>query len=98
MKNSDTLKTHTPGPWKAGPTKSEYGSWSVWATPLLYNIFYGSAPGINSEANARFAAPSIEMLGMLKDAALQLSRLTGEQLEHYARTFATLASEIIKRA
>ena len=37
-------------------------------------------------------APSLFIAsGLLSDAALQLSRLTGENLEAYARTFAALA-------
>jgi len=37
------------------------------------------------------------MIGLLRDAALQMAQLGGEALETYARTFATLAHEAIQR-
>jgi len=39
-----------------------------------------------------------QLLGLARDGALQFSRLTGEQLEAYARTFAVIADGIIERA
>lgn len=39
-----------------------------------------------------------ELVGMLKDAELQLGRLTGENLELYARAFSALASNMLNKA
>ncbi len=47
---------YTAGPWVALKSQSEFGSWGVYTEALNYNVLDASAPGVNSEANARLIA------------------------------------------
>jgi len=48
--------------------------------------------------NARLIAAAPELFVMIKDGAFQFSRLSGENLETYARTFSALARAALAKA
>ena len=60
------MAKHTPGPWIASATNSKFGSWGVFTKGAMYGVLDASAPGINSEANARLIASAPELLEALK--------------------------------
>ena len=92
---------HTPGPLKAVQIIIENSpcTWAVqrksireqWGKPSI-------ATYIDNEADARLFAAAPVMYALLQDATLQLSRLTGSNLEAYARTFAVLAQKALAQA
>ena len=49
-------------------------------------------------ANAKLITSAPTMLNLLNDGAFQLARLTGPDLETYARTFAALAREQVNKS
>ena len=52
----------------------------------------------NNQANATLIAAAPAMYTLLQDATLQLARLTGSNLEPYARTFSVLAKKALAQA
>ena len=91
---------HTPGPWIAGPGR-------VISTPsgefyLTYGENKAGEPLFKSfvelDHNAHLIAAAPAMYTLLQDATLQLARLTGSNLETYARTFSVLAKKALAQA
>lgn len=102
------IATHTPGPWKHC-TCGKCGL--VWDAAGSFNIAYaniswgddpdhpdGTMDEPQRQANLRLIAAAPEFMGLLKDAAMQLDRLEGDNLAVYARTFSALARAAIRKA
>ena len=92
----------TPGPWKAErDTARNAYAWKVTgAKGVVEDIarlaLVDSVSQI--EANATLIAAAPAMYTLLQDATLQLARLTGSNLETYARTFSVLAKKALAQA
>lgn len=77
------------------PTQSKYGSAHIFVLPEHYGVFDATAPGMSPEKSLDRAKRLVSAVEMLRDGAMQFSRLTGPALETYARTFAALARETV---
>jgi hypothetical protein len=86
--------THTPGPWVAA--LGERLNTDVYCTDVQGNRIFIAEFATQADAVLGAAAPA--MYALLQDATLQLSRLTGSNLEAYARTFAVLAQKALAQA
>ena len=87
----------TPGPWNAYNSKNGviYKHWRVntgTGLILLDDAAHWEA------GNAHLIAAAPAMYTLLQDATLQLARLTGSNLETYARTFSVLAKKALAQA
>ena len=88
----NTTKTtqFTPGPWVVH-------TFTISGKEKLEVL---DATGTNAcvQANAHLIAAAPAMYTLLQDATLQLARLTGSNLETYARTFSVLAKKALAQA
>ena len=87
----------TPGPWSAYNSKNGviYKHWRVntgTGLILLDDAAHWEA------GNAHLIAAAPAMYTLLQDATLQLARLTGSNLETYARTFSVPAKTALAQA
>lgn len=91
---------HTPGPWYPHLAKADHClSSSVWgAEPGNQVAVIGGKSLQTMNANATLIAAAPAMYTLLQDATLQLARLTGSNLETYARTFSVLAKKALAQA
>lgn len=94
---------HTPGPWVVKSTDEDINTKTVidstefWIAKVL-NFNRASDDIGESQANAHLIAAAPAMYTLLQDATLQLARLTGSNLETYARTFSVLAKKALAQA
>lgn len=109
---ADLKPQHTPGPWYFRPDDSSVEAQTPTgynfrvancadSFALDSETMKANAERIVACVNACEGIPDPEkvirnMKGMLEDAAFQLERLTGDNLEVYARTYAALAVNFLK--
>ena len=98
---------HTQGPWEVECVETEhhgYPGWNTYTIRSPQNVCLAVVGEVDHyhqndhTANARLIASAPDMLNILKDAALMLGTLTGENLAVYARTFSVLAEDVIRKA
>ena len=88
----------TPGPWTIERDRAK--SLSLYSgTTFIGEIWHESdEPTPQQNANVALIAAAPAMYTLLQDATLQLARLTGSNLETYARTFSVLAKKALAQA
>ena len=90
----------TPGPWRVINDKTIVGAdYPRQGYVADVNLHRNSdAQEVDGQANATLIAAAPAMYTLLQDATLQLARLTGSNLETYARTFSVLAKKALAQA
>ena len=86
----------TPGPWYVHSNKIAVGDRDN-DRHIIADIRGMEAFG-NPTPDATLIAAAPAMYTLLQDATLQLARLTGSNLETYARTFSVLAKKALAQA
>ena len=96
----------TPGPWQVNDSteNDDDTTLTIFAPADEVEIATMSAYENGCECfseireNAHLIAAAPAMYTLLQDATLQLARLTGSNLETYARTFSVLAKKALAQA
>ena len=88
----------TPGPWSTERDRAK--SISIYGGSTFIGEVYNEVdePSLEEQANTNLIAAAPAMYTLLQDATLQLARLTGNNLETYARTFSVLAKKALAQA
>ena len=88
----------TPGPWSTERDRAK--SISIYGGSTFIGEVYNEVdePSLEEQANTNLIAAAPAMYTLLQDATLQLARLTGSNLETYARTFSVLAKKALAQA